>query len=136
MKINQIDDNRISRVILLFYSVGFLTGTATHLYSIMVGGFLSISHLAPWYINLYWDSLTIVDLLASILVWFKLKQGLLLAIAIMASDIIINTYSYLSGWFGNTVSAMVPVELLVQSVFGTFVFVTATLFLSKRFFSK
>ncbi|EOR92771.1 hypothetical protein ADIARSV_4053 [Arcticibacter svalbardensis MN12-7] len=46
----------------------------------------------------------------------------------MATDIIINTYSYLSGWLGDIVSAMVPVGLLMQSVFGTFVFVTATLF--------
>ncbi|WP_069658664.1 hypothetical protein [Arcticibacter eurypsychrophilus] len=136
MKINQIDDNRTRRMILFFYSVGFLIGTSTHLYNIIVSGFLSVSHLAPWYVNLYWDILTLLDLFASILIWFKLKQGLLLAIAIMATNIIINTYSYLSGWFGDIVSAMVPVGLLMQSVFGTFVFVTATLFLLKRSFSK
>jgi|GEM_PF-6544838 len=136
MKINHIDEDRTRHVILFFYSVGFLIGTSTHLYNIIVSGFLSVSHLAPWYVNLYWDSLTLLDLLASILIWYKLRQGVILAIAIMATDIIINTYSYLSGWFGVLVSAMVPIGLLMQSVFGTFIFVTATLFLFKRPYSK
>ena len=132
MNINQIQYNQTRRVILFFYSAGFLIGTYTHLSNMLTRGFLSISHLAPWYVNLYWDSLTFFDLLASILIWVKLREGLLLAIAIMATDIIINTYSYLSGWFGEIVPAMVPVALLMQSVFGTFVFITASMLLSKN----
>jgi hypothetical protein len=116
MKNTQIDYTRPRRVILFFYSVGFLIGTYTHLYNIITRGFLSISHLVPWYVNLYWDSLTLFDPLAAILIWFKLRDGLLLAIAIMATDLMINTYSYyLSGWFGNVIPGMVPATLLLQS---------------------
>jgi hypothetical protein len=66
------------------------------------------------------------------LIWIKLREGLLLAIAIMATDIIINSYSYLSGWIGEIVPGMVPVALLMQSVFGAFVFITAGMLLSKN----
>ena len=124
-------NNIKTHVILAVYSVGFLIGTYTHLHNILVNGFLSISSRAPVWINIYWDSLTFFDFLASLLVWFKLKQGLRIAIAIMATDIIINTYSYLSGWFGAISTSMVPVALLMQCVFGTYVFTTASLLLTE-----
>ena len=117
------------KAILIIYSLGFLVGTCTHAAGLMKYGFLAYE--VPLAINLYWDLLTIADPLTSLLVWIRIKVGLVLAITIMATDIIINSYAYVQGVFGESEPGMIPLSLFVQSMFGLFVFVTAPVLIEK-----
>lgn len=118
------------RLVLFVYSCGFLIGTYTHAAGLFRWGWLPFP--VPAGIGLYWNLLTVLDPLAAALVWWRPRTGVLLAAAIMASDIGVNTYVYLAGCFGPPVAGMVPLSLFEQTLFGLFVFVTAPLIYSDR----
>ncbi len=102
-------------LICLIWSIGFGIGGTIHIIDIFNGGFLPYSH-APLWINAYWTSLTVLDLLATVLVWRLPKAGAVLGFAIMSSDMIINGYTiYL---FERT---HIHWMLLLQFLFGGFV---------------
>jgi hypothetical protein len=107
------------------YAIGFLAGTYTHARGILAHGFLATS--VPLAIGLYWDTLTVLDPLTVLLLWWRPKLGLGLAVAIMGSDISVNTWVYVAGYFGAPTAHMVPLSLFEQSLFGLFVFLTAPL---------
>lgn len=113
--------------IIAIYPVGFLIGTSTHVLGLMRRRLLSTSESAPLLVNAYWDLLTLLDPLTVILLWTRTNVGVKLAVLIMATDININTYAYVQGYFGEVVAGMVPVSLLLQSLFGVFVFTTFSL---------
>jgi hypothetical protein len=119
------------RVIFGSYSIGFLVGTHTHITGIWQQGFLAVATKAPLLLNVYWDSLTLLDPLTVFLLWSRPRVGISLAILIMLTDILINTYTYATGFFGPPVPGMIPVWLLMQSLFATFVFVTAPVVMEK-----
>ncbi len=81
--------------------------------------------------NLYWDSLTLFDPLTVLLLWTRPRLGVALAVGIMLTDILINAYSYASGYFGPPVPGMSTTWLCTQPLFATFVFVTAPMVLEK-----
>lgn len=112
-------------IILVIYSFGFFIGTYTHLQTIFTHGFLGQN--APLFLRIYWDSLTLFDPIAAVLVWVKPKWGIGLAVLIMVSDILINSFAYTSGVFMEPVPGMVPTDLFLQSLFGAFIFITAPL---------
>jgi hypothetical protein len=107
------------------YTIGFLAGTYTHARGILAHGFLATP--VPFAIGLYWDTLTVLDPLTVLLLWWRPRLGLWLAVAIMGSDISVNTWVYLAGYFGAPTARMVPLSLFEQSLFGLFVFLTAPL---------
>ncbi len=113
------------KALLGVYSVGFLVGTYTHARGILAHGLLATP--VPPAIGVYWDVLTLLDPLAVVLLWRQPRAGLWLAVAIMASDIAVNTGVYLAGYFGPPTARMVPLSLFEQALFGLFVFVTAPL---------
>ena len=115
------------KIILIIYSAGFLVGTSTHVLGIVQHGFLA--HQAPLLFDLYWDSLTLLDPLAVLLLWTRIRLGIGLAVLIMVTDIGINSYAYIN--LGQTVSNMIPVPLFLQSLFGTFLFATSPMVLRK-----
>jgi hypothetical protein len=117
--------SRLLQIIRWVYSIGFLAGTYTHLKSILAHGFLATP--VPFAIGVYWDTLTLLDPLTVILLWRRPKVGLWLAVAIMGSDISVNTLVYLKGYFGPPSAHLVPLSLFEQSLFGLFVFLTAPL---------
>ena len=117
------------KIILVIYSAGFLVGTSTHVAGIVKHGFLA--HRAPLSFNLYWDSLTLLDPLAVLLLWTRIRLGIGLAVLIMVTDIGINSYAYINGYLGQTVSNMIPVPLFLQSLFGMFLFATSPVVLRK-----
>jgi uncharacterized membrane protein YqaE (UPF0057 family) len=78
-------------------------------------------------IGVYWDTLTVLDPLTVLLLWRRPPVGLWLAVAIMGSDISVNTLVYVAGYFGPPAAHMVPLSLFEQSLFGLFVFLTAPL---------
>jgi hypothetical protein len=112
-------------VVLGIYSLGFLVGTYTHASGIFAHGFLATP--VPLAIGVYWDALTVLDLLTVLLLWWQPPVGRWLAVAIMASDISVNTWVYLTGYFGPPTAHMVPLSLFEQALFGLFIFVTAPL---------
>ncbi|WP_147320706.1 hypothetical protein [Hymenobacter lapidiphilus] len=111
------------RVVLAIYSACFLIGTYTHAAGILRRGLLASP--VPVGIGVFWDALTLLDPLAAVLVWWRPRIGVPLAVAIMAVDISVNSYVYVAGYFGPPVAGLVPLSLLEQALFGLFVFVTA-----------
>jgi hypothetical protein len=63
------------------YAIGFLAGTYTHARGILAHGFLATP--VPFAIGLYWDTLTLLAPLTVLLLWWRPKLGLWLAVAIM-----------------------------------------------------
>lgn len=117
------------RIILTVYSTGFLIGTGTHVLGLVQHGF--IAYQAPLALNVYWDLLTLLDPLALLLVWIRIKVGLALSVIIMLTDILINSYAYVQGIFGEPEPVMIPMSLFLQSLFGVFVLVTAPVLIKK-----
>ena len=116
-------------VILAIYSIGFLVGTCTHVLGLVLHGFLAYD--APLLMNVYWDLLTLLDPLAILLLWVRIKFGLALAIIIMVTDISINSYAYVQGVFGEPALGMIPMSLFLQSMFGLFVLATAPVLVNR-----
>lgn len=123
-------------VIFGIYTIGFLAGTYTHAMGLLQKGFLAVAPRAPWLLNIYWDSLTLIDPLTVILLWTRPTVGIGLAVLIMFTDVIINAFAYAVGYFGPPLPGMVPTELFIQSLFATFVFVTAPMAVSQLQESK
>ena len=92
------------RVLLGVYSLGFLIGTYTHARGIWAHGLLATP--VPPAIGVYWDTLTLLDPLAVVLLCGRPRAGLWLALAIMASDLAVNTSVYLAGYFGPPTALM------------------------------
>lgn len=116
---------RVVRGILLVYSLGFFIGMYTHLHGVLTHGWLAWP--VPLAIGLYWDALTLLDPLTVLLLWRRPRVGLAVAVAIMVSDVSVNTFAYRAGYFGPPLPQMVPLSLFDQALFGLFVVVTAPL---------
>lgn len=97
----------LDRAVVLLVILCLTIGAATHIYDNIIFGFLPY-RFAPTWINIYWTSLSFVDLLA---VYFLLrirKVGVLLTLAIMLSNVIINSLAYYSL---NVISDPLPLQL-------------------------
>jgi hypothetical protein len=105
------------RFILLLYALCFLGGGFTHARDLWADGFLPYP-FAPLWPNIYWTSLTFFDPLAAVLVLWRPRAGLVLAVLIMVSDVAINSYvSYgLPDWGFRS-----GLDLQLQSLFLGFV---------------
>ncbi|MEM9053862.1 MAG: hypothetical protein AAGB16_00935 [Pseudomonadota bacterium] len=71
----------------------FLLGAAIHAFDIAVGGWLPYTYVPDW-INAYWTALLPLDLAAAIMMWRRMKLGIILALLIMISDVWINTLAH------------------------------------------
>jgi hypothetical protein len=105
------------------YSLCFLAGTYTHAKDLIENGLLAAP--VPLAIGVFWNILTLLDPLTVLLLWWRPKAGIWLAVAIMVVDISVNTGVYLAGYFGPPTPHLVPLSLFEQSLFGLFVLVTA-----------
>jgi hypothetical protein len=82
------------KLTLSVYAIAFLIGTSTHL-NVLLHGWWLPHH--P-FLNMYWTSLTFLDPLVVFLLLRAPRIGLILAVAIMLTDVGINslaTYLYL-----------------------------------------
>lgn len=113
------------RLLFSIYSVCFLAGTYTHITGLVRRGFLAFP--VPLSIGVFWDTLTLLDPLTVLLLWWHPKAGIRLGLAIMIADICVNTYTYLANYWGPPVPNMVPLYLCEQALFGVFLFATAPL---------
>ena len=111
------------RLLLLGYSLGFLIGTYTHVADLVRHGFLAAP--VPLAVGVFWNALTLLDLLVVALLWWRPRAGIGLAVSIMVVDVSVNTTVYLAGYFGPPTPHMVPLTLFDQALFGLFVLLTA-----------
>jgi hypothetical protein len=72
-------------------SICLVLGGAVHLFDIASGGMFPY-RFAPLPVNVYWTSLAALDLLAAFLLWRRISIGLVLSVAIMLSDVAVNSY--------------------------------------------
>lgn len=101
----------VERIVVGVLVAGFAIGTLTHVLALLNRGW-TVNSSAPVWMNVYWTSLTFLDPLAALLLLRSRRTGLMLASAIMLSDVAINTYaSYLFGFTG------VPFQVQLQTVF-------------------
>jgi hypothetical protein len=73
------------------YALCFLGAGFSHLGDIWLGGLLPYTW-APLAINAYWASLAVFDLLVVVLLYTHPRAGMMLALAIMLSDVAVNSY--------------------------------------------
>ena len=81
------------KLTLAVYAIAFLIGMSTHLIAILNGWWFPHHPL----LNAYWTSLTFLDPLVVLLLFRSPRSGLLLALAVMLTDVSINslaTYLY------------------------------------------
>jgi hypothetical protein len=77
------------RAILLVYVCAFAVGTACHLLDIARGGWLPYRQYSAG-LNAFWTSLTFLDPLAILLLIYRMRAGLCLALLIITVDILVN----------------------------------------------
>jgi len=82
-------------------------------------------HWTPSPVNVYWTALTFLDLLVAVLFVFRLPfHGMLLAVAIMISNVAVSSYTtyvlYEADFFSN-------ISLQVQTLFLVFLLATVPL---------
>lgn len=99
----------------IIWTTGFLIGTITHVLDISLGGWLPYDFQSMPF-NIYWTSLVFLDPLAAVLIWLRERWGVMLGVAIMVSNVLINGYNaFIAGYdefyFG----------LALQSLFAVFV---------------
>lgn len=100
----------------IIWSVGFLIGTTTHSLDLFHGGWLPYDFM-PMGFNIYWTSLTLFDPLAALLIWVRERWGIVLGMAIMASNVTVNGYTaFIAG------NEAFYFSLALQTAFAAFVF--------------
>jgi len=78
------------RWLLTVYTVCLVGAGLNHAHDIWQGGWFPY-HNAPSAMNCYWTALAVLDPLAAALLWWRMKTGLVLTTAIIASDVAINS---------------------------------------------
>lgn len=82
----------IERIVVGVLVAGFTTGTITHTLHLVHVGWI-VFDTAPTWMNVYWTALTALDPLAAVLLLFRRQVGLALSVAIIVSDVGINSYA-------------------------------------------
>jgi len=121
------DYPRMVKLIFVIYMLCFLWATKNHILDIWRGGFLPYTE-APLVFNIYWTSLTLLDPLAIILLYYFPYYGMVLAVLIMVSDIAVNLYATYSFWNSDIFTNR---SLQLQILFGIFLFLTVPILWKK-----
>ncbi len=81
-----------SAVLRPIYAVSLLAGATTHIWTLVTHGVMWDYGGVPLVSRVYWTSLTVLDPLAAALLFLKPRAGLALTVAIIASDVLHNTW--------------------------------------------
>jgi len=112
------------RAILAIYVCAFGVGTACHVLDILRGGWLPYRTHALG-LNLFWTALTFLDPLAILLLLYRRRAGLCLAVLIMLVDVGVNLGVGLDEY--NRSSRFTMWGLYTQIPFAVFLWLTAPL---------
>jgi len=88
------------RIIILIYILAFAGACYNHTADLARHGLFPYNSLfgVPQALNIYWTSLTILDPLAILLLFFRPRAGCLLYLLIMLTDVPINIYADMVYW--------------------------------------
>lgn len=105
-----------ARAVLAVYILAFGAAACFHALDLIRWGLFPY-RFAPWPMNVFWTSLTLLDPLAiALLVTGRRRTGLVLASAIMIADVAVNSFAHFGlGYSDFTIS------LLLQTAFLGFV---------------
>lgn len=87
--------HRCSLLIRLLFALCLLVATANHLRAVLDHGWLWDYGYGPHTLlasRVFWGALTVLDPLAALLLWFRPRRGLLLTLAIIACDVLHNSF--------------------------------------------
>lgn len=85
----------MDRIVIFVLCLCLFIGGATHIFDNLYYGFLPYKFV-PQRINIYWTALAVVDIVAVYLLVKYRNAGLVLTLAIMFSDVIINSIAFYS----------------------------------------
>jgi membrane protein HdeD len=109
--------------LLAIYAVCLLGAGLNHAHDLWQGGWLPY-RMAPLLLNWYWTSLTLLDSLAVVFLLVKPRIGSLLTLAIIVSDVAVNSYAIYalgnSGWY--SLASLQLQTLFLGFVLGSFPF--------------
>ncbi|HTP24917.1 MAG TPA: hypothetical protein VMK12_04560 [Anaeromyxobacteraceae bacterium] len=88
------------KITFCLYVLAFLIGAYNHVIQLVHGGLFPYSRWwgASMILNVYWTMLTVLDPLAVLLLLTSLRTGCVLSLAIMVSDVGVNTYAEFAYW--------------------------------------
>lgn len=110
--------SRLLGIVRGVWIVGFLIGTTTHVADLVLAG-TNVYDGFPIAIRLFWVSLTVLDPLVAALLWFRLRAGVVLGVAVILADIAINWSVF------STIGGLSLFGVVAQSLFAAFVLMTA-----------
>ncbi|AMO40617.1 hypothetical protein A0J50_08110 [Acinetobacter sp. DUT-2] len=79
-------------IIRCIYALCLIGAGFNHLQTVLMHGLFWDYNNAPLFTCIYWTSLTFIDLLAAILLFYRPRIGLILTFLIIFSDVIHNTW--------------------------------------------
>jgi len=110
-----------TRIILIFQSICMLSAAGTHILWIMQNGFFSLRNNIPIVSVVFWDSLTLIDITAALLLLIRPKAGMVLTMFVIIIDVIHNNIIvFLSGQHINNIGLelwAVKYWMLVAQIF-------------------
>ena len=110
--------DRLRRTIQLVWIAGFLARATTHVAELVAGGADTYVEF-PGPARAFWISLTALDPLTALLILLRRRSGIVLGLAVILSDIIVN-WTILLTIGGHSLFGVVS-----QSLFAAFLLVTA-----------
>ena len=114
-----------ARWVLAVYLVGFAQGAGAHIRDLVRGGIHAYSAVPQVWIQVFFVSLVVVDLLVVVLAAFVRREGIWLAAGVMVLDVAANWIVNWPWLQADPARLLRPVGLLPITLFGVFVLVTA-----------
>ena len=111
---------RFARVIQGVWIAGFVIGTTTHVFDLVIGGANTYEPF-PTALRVFWVSLTLFDPLVVALLVFRRRAGIVLGLAVILVDVVVNWTVFF------TMGGLSLFGVVNQAAFGIFLFATATL---------
>ena len=116
---------RWARWVLAVYLIGFAHGTGAHIGDLVCSGIHAYSSLPQAWIQVFFVSLVVLDLLVVVLVAFVRREGIWLAAVVMVLDVAANWIVSWSWLQEDPARLLRPAGLLPITLFGVFVLATA-----------
>ncbi|MFI9645551.1 hypothetical protein ACIHAA_04545 [Streptomyces sp. NPDC052040] len=116
---------RWARWVAAVYVIGFLEGAGSHAYDVLTGGLHAYGNW-PLPSQLLFHALLVLDLVAAVWVVLAWPTGPALCSTVMAADLTANWWTNWTAVTRDPLAYLQPVGLTPITLFGLFVFVTAT----------
>lgn len=113
-----------NKIIIIIYFISFLGAFGIHFIDIIRGGLFPYQNWnpdVPLYLNIYWTSLTVFELLAIIFLAINIKVGLWFYFVIIVSDVLLNVSFTITNY---GISACINFAIICQFSFMLFLLIT------------